>query len=86
MSFGLPYDSDEGRQVAGSITALMHCEAYAQSARIAERMGAYDQFRANEDAQLRVIRRHRTAANKLVAWEGDQDLTRAAKRAAIFWH
>ena len=82
MASGLPYDSDEGRQVAGSITALMHCEAYAQSARIAERMGAYDQFRANEDAQLRVIRRHRTAANKLVAWEGDQDLTRAAKRAA----
>jgi ribonucleoside-diphosphate reductase alpha chain len=29
MSKGLPYDSDEGRNYAGTITALMHGEAYA---------------------------------------------------------
>src|SRR5450432_1209958 len=33
MSMALPYDSDEGRDVAGAITALMCGEAYAQSAR-----------------------------------------------------
>jgi len=31
----LPYDSEEGRDVAGAITALMCGEAYAQSSRIA---------------------------------------------------
>ena len=33
MSMALPYDSDEGRDVAGAVTALMCGEAYAQSAR-----------------------------------------------------
>src|SRR5256885_16101766 len=41
MSMALPYDSDQGRDVAGAITALMCGEAYAQSARIAERMGPF---------------------------------------------
>src|SRR6187549_3419964 len=35
MSDGLPYDSDEGRNVAAAITALMTGRAYRQSARIA---------------------------------------------------
>jgi len=39
MSMALPYDSDEGRDMAGAISALMCGEAYAQSSRIAERMG-----------------------------------------------
>src|ERR1700756_1079108 len=39
MSLALPYDSDAGRDMAGAVTALMCGDAYAQSARIAERMG-----------------------------------------------
>ena len=39
MSRGLPYDSDEGRDYAAAITALMTGEAYAQSARIARDHG-----------------------------------------------
>ena len=39
MSMALPYDSDEGRDVAGAVTALMCGEAYAQSARMAEQQG-----------------------------------------------
>ena len=39
MSMALPYDSDEGRDVAGAVTALMCGEAYAQSARVAETTG-----------------------------------------------
>ena len=31
MSLALPYDSDDGRDLAGAITALMCGEAYAQS-------------------------------------------------------
>src|SRR5207249_10461983 len=41
MSMALPYDSNEGRDVAGPVTALMCGEAYAQSARVAERMGPF---------------------------------------------
>jgi ribonucleoside-diphosphate reductase alpha chain len=32
---GAPYDSDEGRAVAGAVMAIEHCEAYARSAEIA---------------------------------------------------
>ena len=37
MSFGLPYDSDAGRDFAAALTAIMCGEAYLQSARLAER-------------------------------------------------
>src|SRR5580765_4371392 len=61
MSMALPYDSDEGRDVAGAITALMCGEAYAQSARIAERMGPFLGYEVNRDPMLDVIRMHRDA-------------------------
>ncbi|HEV3375365.1 MAG TPA: vitamin B12-dependent ribonucleotide reductase [Candidatus Acidoferrum sp.] len=61
MSMALPYDSDEGRDVAGAITALMCGEAYAQSARIAERMGAFPGYEVNREPMLDVIRMHRDA-------------------------
>jgi ribonucleoside-diphosphate reductase alpha chain len=61
MSMALPYDSDEGRDVAGSITALMCGEAYAQSSRIAERMGAFPGYEVNRQPMLDVIRMHRDA-------------------------
>jgi ribonucleoside-diphosphate reductase alpha chain len=61
MSMALPYDSDEGRDVAGAITALMCGEAYAQSSRIAERMGPFPGYEVNRDPMLDVIRMHRDA-------------------------
>jgi len=61
MSMALPYDSDEGRDVAGAITALMCGEAYAQSSRIAERMGPFPGYEVNREPMLDVIRMHRDA-------------------------
>jgi ribonucleoside-diphosphate reductase alpha chain len=61
MSMALPYDSDEGRDVAGAITALMCGEAYAQSSRIAERMGPFPGYEPNREPMLDVIRMHRDA-------------------------
>ncbi|MDP9146633.1 MAG: vitamin B12-dependent ribonucleotide reductase, partial [Acidobacteriota bacterium] len=61
MSMALPYDSDEGRDVAGAITALMCGEAYAQSARVAEKMGSFPGYAVNEEPMLDVIRMHRDA-------------------------
>jgi ribonucleoside-diphosphate reductase alpha chain len=37
MAFGLPYDSDAGRDFAAALTAMMCGEAYLQSARLAEK-------------------------------------------------
>ncbi len=61
MSMALPYDSDEGRDMAGAITALMCGEAYAQSARIAEEMGPFAGYAVNREPMLDVIRMHRNA-------------------------
>src|SRR6266481_4301196 len=61
MSMALPYDSDEGRDMAGAITALMCGEAYAQSSRIAERMGPFPGYEENREPMLDVIRMHREA-------------------------
>ena len=40
MAFGLPYDSDAGRDFAATLTAIMCGEAYLQSSRIAEKAPA----------------------------------------------
>jgi len=59
MSMALPYDSNGGRDVAGAVTALMCGEAYAQSARVAERMGPFPGYAVNREPMLDVIRMHR---------------------------
>jgi ribonucleoside-diphosphate reductase alpha chain len=61
MSMALPYDSDEGRDVAGAVTALMCGEAYGQSARVAESMGPFPGYPVNREPMLDVIRMHRDA-------------------------
>jgi ribonucleoside-diphosphate reductase alpha chain len=59
MSMALPYDSDGGRDMAGAVTALMCGEAYAQSARVAERLGPFAGYAVNREPMLEVIRMHR---------------------------
>ena len=62
MSSGIPYDSKEGRALAGAITALMTGVAYATSAEMAGALGAFPGFAKNRKDMLRVIRNHRRAA------------------------
>jgi ribonucleoside-diphosphate reductase alpha chain len=80
MARGLPYDSDEGRSVAASITALMTGRAYRTSGEIAAAVGPYDEFAKNRDPHLRVMRKHRDAAYELD--EGvETELLEAARRS-----
>ena len=65
MARGIPYDSDEGHAYAGALTSLMTGTAYAWSARIAEERGPYAGFRKNTDSMMRVIAKHRAAAEGL---------------------
>ncbi|QQR93861.1 vitamin B12-dependent ribonucleotide reductase [bacterium] len=61
MKAGIPYDSEKGRNIAGTITAIMTGEAYATSADIARAIGAFDAFASNKEDMMRVMRNHREA-------------------------
>src|SRR5688572_20207106 len=78
MSYGLPYDSDEGRALAGAITSIMTGHAYEQSARLASVIGPFKGYKDarcahvskptakdNVDSMLGVIRLHRSAVEAI---------------------
>jgi len=80
MSYGLSYDSDQGRALAGAITAIMTGHAYEQSAELASIMGPFRGYRDarcagvskpvgkdNVDSTLGVIRLHREAVDSIQA-------------------
>ena len=47
MAEGHSYDSDEGRAICGSISAIMTGIAYATSAEIASEVGAFKNYKKN---------------------------------------
>ena len=65
MSMGVPYDSDQGRDYAGAITAIMCGQAYLTSSRIAEAVGPFAGYAVNEQPFLEVIRMHRDSVNRI---------------------
>ncbi len=78
MSYGLPYDSNEGRALAGALTSIMTGHAYEQSAEIAGAMGPFKGYRDarcahvpkplakdNVESMLGVIRQHREAVEAI---------------------
>src|SRR3979490_622022 len=81
MSMALPYDSPEGRDMAGAITALMCGEAYAQSSRIAERMGPFPGYEVNREPMLDVIRMHREAMRGIQPENVQTELFMAAQES-----
>jgi ribonucleoside-diphosphate reductase alpha chain len=62
MRTGIPYDSDEGRAIAGTLTAILTGHSYATSAEMASVLGAFAKYEDNQESMLRVIRNHRQAA------------------------
>jgi ribonucleoside-diphosphate reductase alpha chain len=81
MARGLPYDSEGGRAWAGALTALMTGHAYRTSARIAEKMGPFAGYGPNRDAMLRVMRKHRAAAEEIDAEHVPEALLSAARQS-----
>jgi len=63
MSSGIPYDSDEGRAIAGALTAIMTGVSYATSAEMAGELGPFPGYKPNAKNMLRVMRNHRRAAH-----------------------
>src|SRR5258707_7201391 len=79
MSFGIPYDSDHGRDYAGAITAVMCGQAYLTSARISNAIGPFPGYAKNEAPFLDVIRMHRESVNHIGRHHIPADLFEGAK-------
>jgi ribonucleoside-diphosphate reductase alpha chain len=65
MSMAIPYDSDQGRGIAGALTALLTGQAYTTSSRIASNLGPFAGYRENERSMLRVMEMHRSATEEI---------------------
>src|SRR5262249_52483495 len=94
MSYGLPYDSDEGRALAGAITAIMTGHSYEQSAEIASVIGPFKGYRDarcahvskpqakdNVGSMLGVIQQHRAAVEEIQPSQEFNWLKDAAREA-----
>jgi ribonucleoside-diphosphate reductase alpha chain len=78
MARGVPYDSEDGREYAAAITSILSGESYAQSARIASKIGPFAGYAENEEPFLRVIDKHRRAAYRIDVRSLPADLADAA--------
>ncbi len=81
MSNGLAYDSEEGRALAGSITALMTGRGYRMSAEIAGSMGPYDGYEVNREPHNQVMRMHQSAAYEIEDTLVEEPLLHAARES-----
>ncbi|MHC5019871.1 MAG: vitamin B12-dependent ribonucleotide reductase [Planctomycetota bacterium] len=82
MSWGLPYDSDEARAIAGGITAVMTGEAYRTSALTAKAMGPFAAYAENREPFQKVLRMHRDSVTSSINTDlAPADLLEAAKGA-----
>ena len=70
MIMGHAYDSEEGRNIAAALTAIMGGTSYKVSALMASEHGAFNRYEANKDQMLKVIRNHRRAAYAQDGYEG----------------
>ncbi|MBI4661790.1 MAG: vitamin B12-dependent ribonucleotide reductase [Verrucomicrobia bacterium] len=93
MSYGLPYDSDGGRALAGAITAILTGHAYEQSALMAASLGAFQGChdarcaaiekpvaKDNVQSMLGVIRLHRESVESIQPSREFADLKDEARR------
>ena len=84
MHYGLAYDSDAGRTLAGAVSALLSAEGYHTSAEVAKRMGPFRGFDKNRSPMLRVMGKHVGAAEKIPL--NDARLTPIVNAAIDRWH
>ncbi|MDX1766071.1 MAG: vitamin B12-dependent ribonucleotide reductase, partial [Candidatus Saccharimonadales bacterium] len=81
MAKGLPYDSDEGRAMAGAITALLTGHSYATSAKLAKQVGPFAGYHKDREGMIRVLKKHRDAVKDIDASLVSEELLTAAAEA-----
>ncbi len=92
MSYGLPYDSDEGRALAGAITAIMTGHAYEQSRRNRRGHGAVHRLprrplrrgrKSRREGQRRIhARRHQAASRRRRRHPSERRIRLSQRRGA----
>lgn len=65
MALGIPYDSPDGRGMAGALAAVMTGRAYAVSAEMASIQAPFPKYSKNRNIMMNVIGQHREYARKL---------------------
>jgi len=83
MHYGLAYDSDAGRELAASVSAILSAEGYRMSAEISRRVGPFAGFDRNRSPMLRVMEKHRAASERIP--NADPRLTELVKGASESW-
>jgi ribonucleoside-diphosphate reductase alpha chain len=81
MAKGLPYDSEEGRAIAATLTSILTGDAYATSARMAKRVGTFEGFAKDREGMIRILKKHRAAVGNIDASLVPEDLLSAAAGA-----
>jgi ribonucleoside-diphosphate reductase alpha chain len=80
MSWGLPYDSDDGRNLASSITSFMTGVAYQTSMELAQHLKPFAHYKDNKEPMEDVLDKHYKATRKLV-----KDVAGLAPKAVTAW-
>jgi len=65
MSWGLPYDSDEGRNIAANITSLLTAQAYRTSMEIAGELAPFAKYQDNAAPMESVLLQHYASAKSV---------------------
>jgi len=79
MRRGVPYNSDKGRAVVGSLTALLTGATYEYSTVMAENLGTFVQYEFNKKPMQEVMQKHKKNLDD-IKWElvPDKELRDAA--------
>jgi ribonucleoside-diphosphate reductase alpha chain len=80
VTLGLPYDSDEGRDLAAHITSFMTAASFKHSARLTASRGPFEGYAGNEAAVREVLGRHAEAAAALPRTDRTARLGEASDR------
>lgn len=78
MAMGLPYDSDKARNLGAALCSILTGQSYYASAKMAEKVGAFECYEINKKPMIGVLKNQAKAAEVL----GDFD---AAKTAVKCW-
>lgn len=63
MQLGMPYDSEEGRTLAATITSLLSWHAYNCSSDIAQELGTFEEYETNKESLLNVFHNMKQATD-----------------------
>ena len=78
MQAGIPYDSDAGRSICATLSAILTGRSYRMSALMAKEHGAFPGYDPEKQSMLRVIRNHRRAAHGVARDSGEYEGLRIA--------